>query len=99
MREPPPTSSGTSTRTPCKTSPAPRAGPAGVTAHALPFLEATSRSRQLRGRRPVAKRRIQPKPSVDLETVTVRLPVQLVRAVDHYAKYLGGSTHRTYVMA
>ena len=44
-------------------------------------------------------RRIQPKPSVELATVTLRLPVQLVRAVDHYAKYLGGSTDRTYVMA
>ncbi len=47
----------------------------------------------------MAKRRIQPKPSVELETVTLRLPVQLVRAVDQYAKYLGGSTDRTYVMA
>ena len=45
------------------------------------------------------RRRIQPKPTVELETVTLRLPVQLVRAVDHYAKYLGGSTDRTYVMA
>ena len=26
-------------------------------------------------------------------------PVQLVRTVDQYAKYLGGSTDRTYVMA
>jgi hypothetical protein len=65
----------------------------------LPFLEATSRSRQLRERRPVARRRIQPKPSVELETVTLRLPVQLVRAVDQYAKYLGGSTDPTYVIA
>ena len=47
----------------------------------------------------MAKRRIQPKPSVELETVILRLPVQLVRAIDHYAKYLGGSTNRTYVMA
>ena len=47
----------------------------------------------------MARRRIQPKPSVELATVTLRLPVQLVRAVDHYAKYLGGSTDRTYVMA
>jgi hypothetical protein len=47
----------------------------------------------------VAKRHIQPKPTVELETVTLRLPVQLARAVDHYAKYLGGSTNRTYVMA
>jgi hypothetical protein len=47
----------------------------------------------------VTRRRIQPKPSVELATVTLRLPVQLVRAVDHYAKYLGGSTDRTYVVA
>ena len=47
----------------------------------------------------MARRRIQPKPSVELATVTLRLPVQLVRAADYYAKYLGGSTDRTYVMA
>ena len=47
----------------------------------------------------MARRRIQPKPSVELETVTLRLPVHLVRAVDQYAKYLGGSTDRTYVIA
>jgi hypothetical protein len=47
----------------------------------------------------VARRRIQPKPSVELATVTLGLPVQLVRAVDHYARYLGGSTDRTYVVA
>jgi hypothetical protein len=47
----------------------------------------------------VAKRRIQPNPSVALETVTLRLPVHLVRAVDRYAKYLGGSSDRTYVIA
>jgi len=47
----------------------------------------------------VTRRRIQPKPSVDLEKLTLRLPVQLVRAVDQYAKYLGGSTDRTYVIA
>ena len=47
----------------------------------------------------MAKRRIQPKPSVELETVTLRLRVQLVQTVDQYAKYLGGSTDRTYVIA
>ena len=47
----------------------------------------------------MARRRIQPKPSVELETLTLRLPVQLVRTVDQYAKYLGGSTDRTYVIA
>jgi hypothetical protein len=47
----------------------------------------------------MARRRIQPKPTVELETVTLRLPVHLVRAVDHYAKYLGGSSDRTYAIA
>ena len=46
----------------------------------------------------MARRRIQPKPAVELETVTLRLPAQLVRSVDQYAKYLGGSTDRTYVI-
>ena len=45
------------------------------------------------------RRRIQPKPALELETVTLRLPAQLVRAVDQYAKYLGGSSDRTYVIA
>ncbi len=44
------------------------------------------------------RRRIQPKVAVELETVSLRLPVQLVRAVEQYAKYLGGSTDRTYVI-
>ena len=44
------------------------------------------------------RRRIQPKAAVELETVTLRLPAQLVRAVEQYAKYLGGSTDRTYVV-
>jgi hypothetical protein len=35
----------------------------------------------------------------ELETVTLRLPVHLVRAVDQYAKYLGGGSDRTYVIA
>jgi hypothetical protein len=46
----------------------------------------------------MARRRIQPKPAVDLEIVSLRLPVYLVRAVEQYAKYLGGSTDRTYVI-
>ena len=45
------------------------------------------------------RRRIQPKPTLELETVSLRFPVQLVRAVDQYAKFLGGSTDRTYVIA
>ena len=44
------------------------------------------------------KRRIQPKPAVELETVSLRIPAQLVRAVDQYAKFLGGSTDRTHVV-
>ena len=46
----------------------------------------------------MARRRIQPKPAVDLESVSLRLPVYLVRGVEQYAKYLGGSTDRTYVI-
>jgi hypothetical protein len=46
----------------------------------------------------VARRRIQPKPAVELETVSLRLPARLVRAVEQYAKYLGGSTDRTHVI-
>ncbi len=44
------------------------------------------------------RRRIQPKATVELETVALRLPSHLVRAVDQYAKYLGGSTDRTHVI-
>jgi hypothetical protein len=46
----------------------------------------------------VTRRRIQPKPVLELETVNLRLPAQLVRAVDQYARFLGGSTDRTYVI-
>ena len=44
------------------------------------------------------RRRIQPKAAVEIETVSLRLPVELVRAVEQYAKYLGGSTDRTHVI-
>ena len=44
------------------------------------------------------RRRIQPRPAVELETVTLRLPAVLVRAVDDFAKHLGGSSDRTYVI-
>jgi hypothetical protein len=37
----------------------------------------------------VTRRRIQPKAALELETVSLRLPAQLVRAVEQYAKYLG----------
>ena len=44
------------------------------------------------------RRRIQPKAALELESVSLRLPAQLIRAVDQYAKYLGGSTDRTHVI-
>ena len=43
-------------------------------------------------------RRIQPKAAVELELVSLRLPTHLVRTVEQYAKYLGGSTDRTHVI-
>ena len=43
-------------------------------------------------------RRIQPKAVVEHETVSLRLPAEVVRAVDQYAKYPGGSTGRTHVV-
>ena len=46
----------------------------------------------------MTRRRIKPRPAVELETVTLRLPKPLVRAVDDYARHLGGSTDRTYVI-
>jgi hypothetical protein len=46
----------------------------------------------------VPRRRIQPRPAVEVETVSLRLPAHLVRAVDQYAKFLGGSTDRTYIV-
>jgi len=46
----------------------------------------------------VARHRIQPKVAVESETLTLRLPAQLVRAVERYAKYLGGTTDRTHVI-
>jgi hypothetical protein len=36
---------------------------------------------------------------VEHETVSLRLPAALLRAVDRYAKYLGGKTDRTHVVA
>ena len=43
-------------------------------------------------------RRIQPKAVVEHETVSLRLPAELVRAVDQHAKYLDESTDRTHVV-
>ena len=45
------------------------------------------------------RRRIQPRPAVELETDHAPpARADLVRAVDDYAKHLGGSTDRTYVI-
>ncbi len=44
------------------------------------------------------RRRIPPRPVVELETITLRLPAELVRAVDDFAKHLGGSSDRTYII-
>ena len=46
----------------------------------------------------MTRRRIQPKAALELETVSLRLPAELVRAVEQYAKYLGGRTDRTHVI-
>ena len=46
----------------------------------------------------MTRRRIQPRPALELETVSLRLPAQLLRTLDEYARYLGGSTDRTYVI-
>jgi hypothetical protein len=43
-------------------------------------------------------RRIQPKPAVELMPVSLKLPADLVRRVDAYAKFLGGTTDRTHVV-
>jgi hypothetical protein len=42
--------------------------------------------------------RIQPRVAVELETVSLRLPAQLVRAVEQYAKAFGGSSDRACVI-
>jgi hypothetical protein len=70
---------------------------AGAAAHALPVLEGAE-ARGFGKGGPVTRRRIQPKAAVELETVSLRLPAQLVRAVEEYARYLGGSTDRTHVI-
>jgi hypothetical protein len=44
------------------------------------------------------RHRLQRKAVVEQETVSLRLPADLVRAVDQHAKYLGGSTDRTHVV-
>ena len=45
------------------------------------------------------RRRIQPKPAVELTPVSLKLPAELVRRVDAYAKFLGGTTDRTHVIS
>ncbi len=44
------------------------------------------------------RRRTQPKATIELETVALRLPSHLVRVVDQYARYLSGCTDRTLVV-
>ena len=44
------------------------------------------------------RRQIQPKPVVELAAVNLKLPAELVRRVDAYAKFLGGTTDRTHVV-
>jgi len=44
------------------------------------------------------RRRIQPKPAVELMPLSLKLPADLVRRVDAYAKFLGGTTDRTHVV-
>ena len=44
------------------------------------------------------RRRIQPKPAVELTPLSLKLPADLVRRVDAYAKFLGGNTDRTHVV-
>ena len=44
------------------------------------------------------RRRIQPKPAIELTPLSLKLPADLVRRVDAYAKFLGGTTDRTHVV-
>jgi hypothetical protein len=43
-------------------------------------------------------RQIQPKVEVELTTLKLKLPAELVRRVDEYAKFLGGPTDRLHVI-
>src|SRR5262249_56600551 len=67
-------------------------------AHTLPLPAAEPKQWLREGGQVNRRRRIQPKAAVELEAVSLRLPAQLLRAVDQYAKFLGGSTDRTHVI-
>jgi hypothetical protein len=43
-------------------------------------------------------RRIQPKPVVEYETISLRLPTALLRTVDEYSHYLGAGSDRAYIV-
>ena len=59
----------------------------------LALSQAASRSRWLRARRPVTRRRIRPKPTDELETVTLQLPAPSLRVVREVPR----GSRRTYV--
>ncbi len=42
---------------------------------------------------------ITPKPVIETEALTVRLPKELLELLDGYCRFLGGATDRTYVVA
>lgn len=42
---------------------------------------------------------ITPKPVVATESLTVRLPKELLELLDDYCRFLGGATDRTYVVS
>jgi hypothetical protein len=64
----------------------------------LPDLRQHAEAQRFGEEGKVARRRIQAKAAVELETVSLRLPSHLVRSVEQYAQYLGGSTDRTHVI-
>ena len=41
---------------------------------------------------------ITPKPLVETESLTVRLPKEVLELLDGYCRFLGGATDRTYVV-
>jgi hypothetical protein len=44
-------------------------------------------------------RSIPPKPVVEYETVSLRLPTTLLRTLDRYARFLGSGSDRAYIVA
>jgi hypothetical protein len=45
------------------------------------------------------RRSIPPKPVVEYETVSLRLPTTLLRTLDRYARFLGSGSDRAYIVA